>query len=395
VDDEAPTGAHLKAAESVVGHTSGLAAGDLVIFRPEIIEFGGEERVILALARRLRALRIPVAVACYYDAIGLAKYADFPIRVHLLSPKRNPLSKILALRRMLRWLYQTQSPTPILFSIQSAYHAGLARSAHYHLWIPDTYSLLGAPNYPRSLIARLKDLMGNIPRRYGTSVGVRCAAKFITNSRALQQEMQAHYRRSADVLYLGGAGEPLAVAPLRTPTTLQLLSVCRLQESKRIEWALSALAQKSEYALWNLHIVGRGPEAERLAEMAKALGIDDRVMFHGFLPDAALEDLYRRAHIFLIPARQGYGLPALEAIYRRVGVVISDESGVVEILQNTPWVAIGNGGEEGFAVALRSMIQRVADPAFFENPLPVLPTEESWADEVVQLCGWHAAKRCF
>jgi hypothetical protein len=47
-----------------------------------------------------------------------------------------------------------------------------------------------------------------------------------------------------------------------------------------------------------------------------------------------------------MPARQGYGLPAIEALYQKLGLVVSEESGVIELLENTNWVTIVRGGKE-------------------------------------------------
>jgi glycosyltransferase involved in cell wall biosynthesis len=112
------------------------------------------------------------------------------------------------------------------------------------------------------------------------------------------------------------------------------------------------------------------------------------VHFLGFVSDEQLETLYRLAHVFLMPARQGFGLPALEALYRRCAVVLNRESGVSEILEGTPWVLIAEAGEPAFAAALRSMLLRVRRPGLFERPLPDLPTMERWADDVIEALGW-------
>ncbi len=122
--------------------TSMPRSGAIVIFRPELIEFGGEERVILALSRKLHELKTTHSVVCYFDKIDLASFAELPLEVHQPLPKRNAFGKAIALRRCLDFLRAENSPVPVLFSIQSACHAGMLVRTPYHLWIPDTYSLL-------------------------------------------------------------------------------------------------------------------------------------------------------------------------------------------------------------------------------------------------------------
>lgn len=89
-----------------------------------------------------------------------------------------------------------------------------------------------------------------------------------------------------------------------------------------------------------------------------------------------------------MPAKQGYGLPAIEALYQKLGLVVSAESGVIELLENTNWVTIARDGKQGFATAMKEMLHRVGQPEFFDQPLPALPTEEAWAKKVIEYFRW-------
>lgn len=360
------------------------AAGEAVIFQPEFVEFGGEERVILALSEGLHARGKPHCVLCYHDHIDLARHAKLPLRVHQLRPEAGGPVKAWALRAALARIRAMGSPLPALFNIQSAMHAGLVGARHFQLRIPDTYSLLSPA--PQDTVGERMRLR---VRDWATGRGVRAAQQLLTNTQALSHEMHRLYGRRAQVHYLGGHGRIAGELPLRSEQEVQLLSVCRLQASKRIDWMLRALAAGDPGGpRWRLHIAGKGPEGDALQALAASLGIADRVVFHGFVSDARLEDLYRLAHVFLMPARQGFGLPAIEALYRRCAVVLNRESGVSEILEGTPWVLIAEPGEAGFAAALQTMLRRVQRPGLFDRPLPTLPTMERWAGEVIDALGW-------
>ncbi len=366
----------------------GSLSDEIVIFRPELVEFGGEERVILALSRKLHELRKRHCVLCYFDSINLAAYSDVPLKVHQLTPRRNPLSKALSLRRYLHSLGAAGAAVPVLFSIQSAYHAGLFVGTPYHLWIPDTFSLLSGGDENGRALFWPKIGIRKLLLPVFTGRGIRRAQAFVTNTKALRDEMKTLYARGGDVIYLGGFGGPLPRAPERRPVPIKMLSVSRLQASKRIDWVLRALAHQPKLPAWELHIVGKGPEREALMSLTNTLGLADRVLFHGFVDDENLAALYRQSHMFVMPARQGYGLPAIEALYQYLAVVLSADSGVAELLENTPWVALSSGGPDDFGTALRAMLQRVADPAFFQQGLPDLPTEDRWAEEFVRRCNW-------
>ena len=225
-----------------------------------------------------------------------------------------------------------------------------------------------------------------------TRRGIRGSTRFVTNTLILRNEMQQFYGRAAEVIYLGGFGGPRPDAVKQITGPVELLTVSRLQSSKRIDWILHALADvqrdHAAYPAWQLHIVGSGPDELALKSLVASLGLGDLVIFHGFVTDAQLKSLYDSCHVFLMPAKQGYGLPAIEALYQMLAVVVSEESGVVEILDNTPWVSVSKGAKVGFSTSVKEMLQRVKSPGFFTQPLPDLPTETLWAKNIIRYLGW-------
>ncbi|MBU1348153.1 MAG: hypothetical protein KKA16_14525 [Alphaproteobacteria bacterium] len=89
-----------------------------------------------------------------------------------------------------------------------------------------------------------------------------------------------------------------------------------------------------------------------------------------------------------MPAVQGFGLPALEALVRDVPVVMHRQSGVSEILDGTPWVSLFDGGVENLRAALGDMLDAREDWVFDEGSKPSVPTEASFAREIAAHCGW-------
>ena len=373
------------------------SAGDIVIFQPEFVEFGGEERVILSLSRELHAQGKPHSVLCYRDHIDLSSYASWPLKVHQLNSTLNPINRVLSLRRCLQYIHQVGGPIPVLFSIQSAYHAGLAVCTPYHIRIPDTYSLLafkpeGVEEEALSFLRSIKSKVLGIVCHFATRRGVKRASQFVTNTLALRNEMYQLYGRNAEVIYLGGLGGVDEYAPQRSASLVNLFTVSRLQNSKRIDWILHSLAEikreAHDYPEWRLHVAGTGPDLEVLKNMTEILDISEQVIFHGFVSDDKLKELYEASHIFLMPAKQGFGLPAVEALYRKLGLVVSEESGVVELLQDTNWATIAKGGKAGFVRATKEMLLRVCESDFYQQPMPNLPTEEIWAKRIIREFGW-------
>ncbi len=71
-------------------------------------------------------------------------------------------------------------------------------------------------------------------------------------------------------------------------------------------------------------------------EQVDQLGINGRVLFTGFVPDAVLPHLYRAAHLSVLPSfAEGFGLPALESMACGVPVVASTAGALPEVVGDT------------------------------------------------------------
>jgi hypothetical protein len=78
----------------------------------------------------------------------------------------------------------------------------------------------------------------------------------------------------------------------------------------------------------------------------------------------------------------------LEALYRRLPVVLHNDSGAAEILAPCPWAECFSGGAEELAAALATMRDKIAGGMLNQDSLAELPTEISMAKEIVDLMGW-------
>ena len=80
-----------------------------------------------------------------------------------------------------------------------------------------------------------------------------------------------------------------------------------------------------------LVLAGEGPEAERLRELAMALGLADRVLFPGWRSDA--QALYRSFDVFLLGSRsEGTSMSLLEAMSCGICPVITNVGGNAKVL---------------------------------------------------------------
>lgn len=357
----------------------------------EIEQFGGAERSVLALARWLDQHGLPSHVVTYADHCGLAHYATHPLTVVELKAV-GARSRIAALKAWAR-SRSADAPQVLLSGYQPALHATLAGMRGFHDLMHDTPSLFNEPA-TRTLKSRARLAVSNRI----VALGLRSGGNTIVTSEYLRAECRKDFGVDAHIVRMGGlAGSDVAGDFRIRPITgeLRLLSVCRVEANKRIDWLLRSLAELehanpslSSHIAWRFDLAGNGSQIAALTELASSLGIAGRVHFHGFVPDADLQTLYDQAHLFLMPAVQGYGIPAIESLQRGIPILLHRESGVSDILLDTSWATVLSGGPDHMTAALASAIDGVLAGRHHNVPLPSLPTEDEWAREVASLCGW-------
>lgn len=75
-------------------------------------------------------------------------------------------------------------------------------------------------------------------------------------------------------------------------------------------------------------IVGKGPDRPRLERKAEQLGVGDRVVFAGYVPEDEKADHFRLADRFVMPSEgEGFGLVILEALACGTPVIASTRDG--------------------------------------------------------------------
>jgi glycosyltransferase involved in cell wall biosynthesis len=374
-----------------------------ILFVPSLGRAGGVERLITSLAQHLLVRDYTVRIACFAAAPENDLFSDSRICLDLLRTSRNPFHEARALKRYQQ--FAVVGAAWLAFDLKSAFYYGLIRSKNsFCLHLTDPPSLLSADITKASWAAakRLdlnkqfpltRRIRGELAHRV-TKRGVAKAYRTIVMTRRIAEEVRSLY-----------GVEPCIVPPgVRKPTDratkknngncFRILSASRLENSKRIDFVLLAIAKlldrKSGFARldWGFDIVGTGGSEGFLRNLTAQLGIQDRVVFHGQVPDKRLNSLYDSAHVFVMPAVQGYGLPALEALAHKLPVIVHRNSGVSEFLCESPWILQIDDLNNELADALEIMSRRTVCGEFRLQNAPGVRTELEWCEEIAHLfCG--------
>lgn len=115
-----------------------------------------------------------------------------------------------------------------------------------------------------------------------------------------------------------------------------VLYVGRLINQKGVDTLIRAMKDVNG-ELW---IIGRGPKRKKLENLAKKLGIGEKVKFLGFVPDDVLPEYMCKCHVLVLPSRwEPFGMVLLEAMACGRPVIGSRVGGIPEIIKD---------GENGF-----------------------------------------------
>lgn len=120
------------------------------------------------------------------------------------------------------------------------------------------------------------------------------------------------------------------------PDSQVVLFLGRLTMQKGPEYFLQTAKRVLEVKPDTLFVVaGSGDLEKKLMIMAATLGISHRVIFTGFLRGKAKSALFQRADVFVMPSvSEPFGIVALEALAREKPVILSRQSGAVEIIKH-------------------------------------------------------------
>ncbi|HRF59403.1 MAG TPA: glycosyltransferase family 4 protein [Fimbriimonadaceae bacterium] len=219
----------------------------------------------------------------------------------------------------LRWAQSHELP------VVSTYHTLYDKYAHYIPFVPK--------RYVRYKIAKHTHYYYNE------------VDEVITPSEAAQRWLLRHSVRTPITVIPTATGLPVDDPLLRSETRRHfgvapdqrvLLYVGRIAREKNMGalFHAAALLFRDDPSLW-LWLVGDGPYRDACAEMARNLGIGDRVRFLGFVPRAEVDAYYAGADLFVFPSMtETQGLVVAEAMSHGLPAIVVHGGGAGNAVQD-------------------------------------------------------------
>ncbi|NHJ38400.1 MAG: glycosyltransferase family 4 protein [Asgard group archaeon] len=113
-------------------------------------------------------------------------------------------------------------------------------------------------------------------------------------------------------------------------------------------------------------IAGEGWHRNELEIISKNLGISDKVLFTGYLPDEDFLAYFNVADILVVPSTyEPFGIVALEGMATKTPIIVSDVGGLSEIVDHR-WTGMKVPADNSFALA-ESIIELLEDKTLRKN----------------------------
>ena len=167
------------------------------------------------------------------------------------------------------------------------------------------------------------------------------------NKELIISECQGKYRDKVIVIHCG-VDRNVFQYPLREMLTetgrnpMRILCIGSLHEVKGQAYLIEACAKLAKKNIdFVCHFVGDGPDRKSLTDLARQLGISERVYFHGQQKRDRIAQLLQEADVLVAPSvptsdgrREGIPVVLIEAMSSGVPVIASELSGIPELVLN-------------------------------------------------------------
>jgi len=177
-------------------------------------------------------------------------------------------------------------------------------------------------------------------RRAKLSEDIYCrAASVICISLAVENILKDGVKTPVSSCVIYNGTDPQLFSPEALPPpgrSPSVLIVGNLLRGKGHELVLKAVAGvASDFPTLQCIMIGEGPDQSRFADLARTLGIAEKVSFRGRQDRAAVAQAMRECTIFALPSRfEGLGCAYLEAMASAKSVIACEGQGIAEIIQH-------------------------------------------------------------
>ena len=310
----------------------------LAILHPTFGYNGGAENVILAFSKYCNSLNIEITIYTYRLRDDVANYIKQIKTDITLNPFIfNKTSKFLAneLKNYDAVLIHN-FPATIFFGLTSKY------AQRNNIKLPKSFWYCHEPSvrlygYDDKSYKKLQKTWDIIARytMHLDRLGVSKINYIMSNSIRTKETVKRVYNREAEVIY-PCITDTENIIPINKGN--HFVYIGRIEKPKNLENAIIAFKsfiEKIEDKELKFIIAGKGRHGNYLKKLTEKLNMNNNIIFKGFVSDEEKKELLNKSYALIMPAvNEPFGLTVIEALYSSCISIISNKSGVYEIVKD-------------------------------------------------------------
>ena len=310
----------------------------LAILHPTFGYNGGAENVILAFSKYCHSLNIEITIYTYRLRDDVPNY----IKQIKTDIKLNPFIFNKTSKFLVNELKNHDAvfihnfPATIFFGLASKY------AQKNNIKLPKCFWYCHEPSvrlygHDDKSYKKLQNTLDIIARytMHLDRLGVSKIDYIMSNSIRTKESVKRVYDREAEVIY-PCITDTENIIPINEGN--HFVYIGRIEKPKNLENAIIAfksLIEKIEDKELKFIIAGKGRYENYLKKLTEKLNMNNNIIFKGFVSNEEKKELLNKSYALVMPAvNEPFGLTVIEALYSSCISIISNKSGVYEIVKD-------------------------------------------------------------
>ncbi|ACN83047.1 glycosyltransferase family 4 protein [Brachyspira hyodysenteriae] len=310
----------------------------LAILHPTFGYNGGAENVILAFSKYCHSLNIEITIYTYRLRDDVPNY----IKQIKTDIKLNPFTFNKTAKFLINELINYDAvlihnfPATIFFGLASKYAQRNNIKLPKSFWYchEPSVRLYGHDDESYKKLQKTWDIIARYTM-YLDRLGVGKIDYIMSNSIRTKEAVKRVYNREAEVIY-PCITDTENIIPINEGK--HFVYVGRIEKPKNLENAIIAFKsfiEKIEDKELKFIIAGKGRHENNLKKLTEKLNINNNIIFKGFVSDEEKKELLNKSYALVMPAiNEPFGLTVIEALYSSCISIISNKSGVYEVVKD-------------------------------------------------------------